>query len=116
MMIPNTVNVDGIDYTIVMDSAPILDNAVCYGIHSGKSSEIILNSSEDISYQMRCITLWHEILHAIILNRGIKVENEEEVVEQISRGVYQVIQSNLHGFFGLEHDVVSIPVQEGGAA
>jgi len=45
--------------------------------------------------------LWHEILHGIREHAGLEIENEEEIVEMFSKGIYQVLQDNGNLLFDL---------------
>jgi hypothetical protein len=47
-----------------------------------------------------CVTLWHEILHVICSQADINLgEEEEQVVDKIAYGIYQVLQDNGKAFF-----------------
>lgn len=102
MKIPNTVRIAGVDYAVC--SARTLNDGdrLLYGQVDFEQSTIKLNP-DVAGHQHQCITLWHEILHALINNAHIKMDNdkEEEIVEALSRGVYMVLQDNGAAFFDL---------------
>lgn len=102
MKIPKSVRIGGVEYEII-------DNV--YGLNDGLNvlaGEINYNDSviklNDVigGHQMKCITLFHEILHGIRNHAGIEIENEETVVEMFARGIYQVLQDNGARFFDLK--------------
>lgn len=102
MKIPGTVRIAGVNYPI--GYVPSLNDGVklLYGQVDFEQSRINLNP-DVAGYQHQCITLWHEILHALINNARIKMddEKEEELVEALSRGIYMVLQDNGAAFFDL---------------
>ena len=102
MKIPDTVRIAGVDYSV--DFVPTLNDGVklLYGQVDFEQTCIHLNP-DAAGYQHQCITLWHEILHALIGNSRIKMDadKEEELVESLSRGIYMVLQDNGAAFFDL---------------
>lgn len=101
MKIPESVRIGGIEYPIVY--VENLNNGVnlAYGHIDYDNSVIELSDTSGVSHQRRCITLWHEILHGIRNHAGLEIENEEEVVDVLSRGIYQVLQDNGKRFFDI---------------
>lgn len=102
MKIPDTVRIAGVNYPV--DFVPSLNDGekMLYGQVDLEQTCIRLNP-DVAGYQHQCITLWHEILHALINNAHIRMERdkEEEIVEALSRGVYMVLQDNGAAFFDL---------------
>lgn len=101
MKIPESVRIGGIEYPIVY--VENLNNGVnlAYGHIDYDNSVIELSDTSGVEHQRRCITLWHEILHGIRNHAGLEIENEEEVVDVLSRGIYQVLQDNGKRFFDI---------------
>ena len=101
MKIPKSIRIGGVDYTI-KDNVPALNDGVdlLYGRIDYRESIIEIS---DIcgGHQMKCITLLHEILHGVCYHAGLKIENEEEVVEMFAKGIYQVLQDNGGALFDL---------------
>lgn len=94
MKIPKSVRIAGIEYTVI-DGVESLNDGfqMLMGQIDYLESEIRI-SDRAPSHQMKCVTLWHEILHGIQFNNGMEIENEEQVIEMFARGIYQVLQDN----------------------
>lgn len=102
MKIPETVRIGGVDYAVEVSENVRMGNNICYGTIDYTESLILLSSTDSTGHQHRCITLWHEILHGIFEHACIHPKNEEEVVEVLSRGIYQVLQDNGRAFFDIK--------------
>lgn len=102
MKIPNSIRIGGVEYE-VKDNIPSLNDGQCllYGQIDYHDNTIKLSDIAQ-GHQMKCITLWHEILHGIRNHAGISVENEETVVDMFARGIYQVLQDNGGRLFDLK--------------
>lgn len=92
MIIPQKVKICGQIFTVVMvenlnDGIKMLSGYIDYG-----KSEISLNKG--IGEQQQQVTLLHEILHGLFTVFGIKVDDEEEVVERLAYGMQQVLTDN----------------------
>ncbi len=105
MEIPNKVRIGSADYEVKLTKENLVcDGRECvgtidYGFH-------IINIQEGIQdKQAPEITFLHELLHGIVRERNLEIENEELVVEEISRGLHQVIRDNTEMF--IEKCVVS---------
>lgn len=85
MKIPDTVRIAGVNYPV--DFVPSLNDGekLLYGQVDFEQTCIRLNP-DVAGHQHQCITLWHEILHALINNAHIRMERdkEEEIVEALS--------------------------------
>lgn len=100
MKIPKLIRIGGIDYEI-----KVVDNLydgmdACYGQISFDDSIIELNDQTQ-SHQRRCVTLWHEILHGIAEHASLEIENEEQVIDVLAKGIYQVLQDNSRTLFDI---------------
>lgn len=105
MEIPNKVRIGSTDYEVKLTK----DNLVCDGKECAGTIDYnfhIINIQEGIQdKQAQEITFLHELLHGIVRDRNVKVENEELVVEEIAIGLHQVIRDNPRIF--IENYVVS---------
>lgn len=102
MKIPDSIRINGVDYPV--DLVAHLNDGVhkLHGIVNYNTCVISLDpDSQD--HQKKCITLWHEILHALIYNAQIDMpeEEEEKIVIALSNGIYQVLQDNGGKLFDL---------------
>lgn len=102
MKIPESVRIGGVEYEVIDNVSGLNDGQnVLAGEISYNDSVIRLNEAV-AGHQMKCITLWHEILHGIRNHAGIEIEDEETVVEIFARGIYQVLQDNGARLFDLK--------------
>lgn len=102
MKIPESVRIGGVEYQILDDQVSLNDGQnLLYGQINYHDSTIKLSDIAQ-GHQMKCITLWHEILHGIRNHAGIEIEDEENVVDMFARGIYQVLQDNGGRFFDIE--------------
>jgi hypothetical protein len=107
MKIPKSVRIAGVEYEVV--TAPNLMNGAlaAYGHIDFENSRIELSETFGTEHQKRCQILWHEILHGIVENNGMKLHNEEAVVDIFAKGIYQVLQDNGARFFDISSDMES---------
>ena len=56
-------------------------------------TNVVIQIEKDIPGQRRLITLWHEILHAI-LNHADRGDVDDNVISTLGFGVVQVLQAN----------------------
>lgn len=101
MKIPESIRIGGVEYQIREQETVIRDGDLCYAFISYTGSEILISRHVNLSHEMKCIALWHEILHGIRNHAELQIENEEEVVRVLSRGIYQVLQDNGRRLFDI---------------
>lgn len=101
MKIPESIRIGGIEYEI--EYVPNLrdGNRLLYGYIDYDNSKIQISETDGRGHQHQCLTLLHEILHGIREHAGLTIENEEEVMEVLSKGLYQVLQDNGARLFDL---------------
>jgi len=93
MKIPKTVRIGGVEYSVefinnLNDGVRVLNGQVEYA-----QSKIRIKSDDE--YQHQCVTLVHEILHAIAAQRCMELgDNEEKIIDGFAYGVYQILQDN----------------------
>lgn len=104
MKIPDSIRIGGVEYLV--EHVDYLNNGVnmAYGHIDYDNGKIELSSTAGNSHERQCITLWHEILHGIRNHACLEIENEEQVVDVLSRGIYQVLQDNGRKFFDIKEE------------
>lgn len=109
MKIPESVRISGLEYRV--KEVPLLTD----GLHelSGqinyRAQTIELSQAGEPKDGSKALTLWHEIIHGILMDRGLELESdmEEAVCEAVARGVYQVLQDNADRFFDLQQTITA---------
>lgn len=102
LKIPQTIRLNGIDFTVELcdslnDGVKVLYGDVTYG-----QARIRLNTANQ-SHQRMCTTLWHELFHAVCEMNGIELgDSTERVMDAFSFAVYQVLQDNGGKLFDLK--------------
>jgi hypothetical protein len=104
MKIRNSVRIGGVEYEILRTPNLRIGNQICYGAISYDNGTIELSDTDGLGHEHQCITLWHEILHAIREHACMQIDNEEEIVEMFSKGIYQVLQDNGRRLFDIVSD------------
>lgn len=107
MKIPELVRIQGVDYKVEFNDVVTDGRNVLMGCIEYPECRIQLSETACPDHQVKCLTLWHEILHGICYASGMQLENEEEIVEMFSRGIYQVLQDNGRQFFDIADEVES---------
>jgi hypothetical protein len=102
MKIPEKIRIWGIEYTV--DVKDVLTDGgakVLYGDVDYGRSAIHLNSDCQ-NHQRMCVTLWHEIFHAVAEMNGLELGGREErIIDAFAFGVYQILQDNGNRLFDL---------------
>lgn len=102
MKIPKSVRIGGVEYEVFDNVSGLNDGQNVLAGEINYNDSVIRLNEVVAGHQMKCITLWHEILHGIRNHAGIEIEDEETVVELFARGIYQVLQDNGARFFDLK--------------
>lgn len=94
--IPNTVKIAGCVYTVEREERAFVNGSnVVDGTHSFFEQKIKVVCEGTKDYQS--VIFLHEVMHGIIENycpNIVSVTDEEKLVEQISKGLFQVITDN----------------------
>lgn len=98
MKIPSKVRIGSINYSVKCSPDKlILDNKECAGLIDYNYHNIKINNEvQDNQGQEQ--TFLHELLHGIIDERNIEVKDEETIVDEIAKGLHQVIRDNIEIF------------------
>lgn len=93
MNIKNAIKIGSMTYSVKITNEPIiLNHQECKGII--EYDDLTIKISNKIAKQRQEETFIHEILHGIIHERNLILEDEEMIVEEISKCLYQVIKDN----------------------
>ena len=94
MIIPEVVRIGSCDYSVeYTDENIVVDHKECYAdINYDNHAIRINNNIGDI--QQKELSFLHEMFHGIVADRAIEVEDEELVVEELAKGLHQVIRDN----------------------
>jgi hypothetical protein len=103
MKIPNKIRINGIDYSIervkeLSDNGTPLSANICY-------HECKIRLCKKSNPQYSRVSLWHEILHAIV--ESVKLDlgkDEEKIIDTLAYGINQVIQDNKENLFGTKEN------------
>lgn len=99
MKIPSSIRIGGVEYTVKREMN-LNDGAnMLYGRVDWEPSEIMLKFG--MGEQHACITLWHEIIHALLYHSSVELdeETEERIAEALGFGMYQVLEDNHDRFY-----------------
>ncbi len=100
MKIPESVRIAGSEYEVIHEDMLLKNDRLCYGTIDFNGNTIHLSKTDACGDATRKITLLHEILHGICLHYGIELaDKEEDVVERMAFGLYQVLSDNEERFF-----------------
>lgn len=103
MKIPDSIRIGGVEYKICFEDNLRNGAKLLYGQVSFEDAEIKISNSDGSSHQFRCITLIHEVLHAIANHANLDVEkaDKEQIVDTFAKGLYAVLQDNGGRLFDL---------------
>lgn len=93
MEIKDKIKISSMEYKVTFtDEDIVLDNKLCNGTIDYENLIITLCSNRSLQRQEE--TFIHEVVHGIIRERNLILEDEEMIVDEISKGLYQVIKDN----------------------
>ena len=92
MKIPEKVRIGGREYAI--KETENLNDGVNMAYGHIDYEQGVIRITKGLGHEKKCITLWHEMLHGISEQFGLKIENEEEVVTVFAKGIYQLMQDS----------------------
>lgn len=102
MKLPDSIRIGGVEYTVITEPFLSDEGRELMGQIRFQNSIIALSENVDMSHEVACITLWHEIMHGIVNHFGLDLEDEEQIVDTFARGVFQVLQDNAGRLFDLK--------------
>lgn len=94
MNIPEKVRIGSCDYSVEFTENNLVSNGKeCLATIDYHHHEIMINRKFGDN-QLNEVSFLHELFHGIIRERNLEVDNEELVVEELARGMHQVIRDN----------------------
>jgi hypothetical protein len=95
LRIPQKVRVGSCDYTVELTEETLVnpDRRICYGVMDADDHKLRIDRKLGDT-QLHELVFLHELLHAMVHERNINLENEELVVEELSRSLHQIIRDN----------------------
>lgn len=92
MKIPESIRIAGAEYEVetvkdLNDGQRVLAGQIDY-------TACKIRLGETLEGDARHLTLWHEIVHGIVNNAQLELEDEERVVEAMARGIFQILSDN----------------------
>lgn len=96
MKIPDKIRIGSMYYEVVKSNKIlVLEGKECFGIIDYNKHLIEINDNiGDIQQQEQ--TFLHEVVHGIIRERNLDLENsdEESIVDELATGLHQIIRDN----------------------
>lgn len=90
--IPSKVRIGGVDYKVAFKDIIHMDGKTTW---SGKISynDTFIEILNSINHQRQCETFFHEVVHGILDEFGIK-DHDEYLVDSMAKGLYQLMRDN----------------------
>lgn len=95
MKFPSSVVIGSTTYTVRLAEEPLLlDHRECFGLIEYNVQRISVSAAA--AEDRRWVTLWHEIFHGFVEERGLTLdgEQEEQIVEAFARSMHQFLRDN----------------------
>lgn len=94
---PSNVIIDTANYKIIIKDKTYINGRECYGHIDYAKSEIEISTCE-ISESNQKITVAHEVVHGLTVERGIKElipeQHYEKIVNELAKGFIQLVRDN----------------------
>lgn len=94
-IVPDKVKVGGINYQVRFKDTVVVNGRDSLGSCSSDMAEIEISNTQSIDRKEE--TFVHELFHAILNEAGFK-NHDEELVERVSKVLYQVLKDNTFDF------------------
>ena len=111
MKIPESIRIGGVEFAIIVEPRLNDGQRLLAGQIRHMAWQIAI--AEESSHEYRCLSMWHEIMHAIeaqaLLDLG---DQQEKVIEAFARGVYQVLQDNGKRLFDIADTIPLTKIEE----
>ena len=86
------LRIGAIEYAVVRVKGLSVDDEPADGCLAYLECAIQLEATT--APQLSRVTLWHEILHAILAHSGRQLDHDEDEIEALAHGIVQVLRDN----------------------
>lgn len=105
MNIPNKIRIQGLEYRV--EWVPVLSNGINRLLGEILHTELRIRLDAEQDSQRAAVTLWHEIVHAVIEQNGLELgDMEERVAVTMAFAMYQILEDNAGRFWPGENPSV----------
>ena len=110
MKIPDKIRIQGMEYGI--EQVAGLSNGINRLLGEIQHTTLRIRLDIEQEPQRAAVTLWHEMIHAVIEHAGLDLGSdvEERVADTVAFGVYQILEDNIERLYP---SVASLPSAEG---
>lgn len=92
LILPDVVNVNGIDYSVSEEDIVIVNNSTTYA-GSVEYCKPHINILSSMGEQRKIQTFYHELVHAMLFEAGFE-EQDEDLVDRLSKVLMNVVKDN----------------------
>ena len=94
MNIPDKIRIQGLEYRV--EWVPVLSDGINRLLGEIRHTELRIRLDAEQNQQRAAVTLWHEIVHAVIEQSGLNLgDMEERVADTMAFAVYQILEDNV---------------------
>lgn len=105
MIIPDVIRIGSCFYDVeFVDKDLVCNHQECYALID-YNNHIIQISEKLGDYQQQEQSFLHEVLHGIVKDRALEIEDEEFIVDELAKGLHQIILDNPYMFLDTEFEV-----------
>lgn len=108
MNIPESIRIGSCFYDVeYVDKELVLNHQECYALID-YNNHVIQISNKLGDYQQQEQSFLHEVFHGIVKDRALEIEDEEFIVDELAKGLNQIILDNPIMFLDLEGEKENI--------
>lgn len=102
MNIPKSIRIGSCDYKVDFTDKDLVANYKEVYARINYDNHLIEINNKSGDKQHKELSFLHEMLHGIIRDRNLEIEDEELIVEELARGLHQIIRDNQEIFVSKE--------------
>jgi nitrogen fixation/metabolism regulation signal transduction histidine kinase len=104
--IPESIRIGSCDYKVDFTDKDLVANCKEVYARINYDNHLIEINNKLGDKQHKELSFLHEMFHGIIRNRNLEIEDEELIVEELARGLHQIIRDNQEIFINREESNV----------